>query len=319
MNKYLKPQNYLNAARILANESILPLAELTLSRDPSLPLKHPPIFILGAPRCGSTLAVQVITKALTVGFLSNRHAQWYGAPALCERMFPTTPRTLASDYRSKHGNINGTDAPSEAGEWWYRFFRRSPVYTPLQESFPKKMRSFRRSITALTNAFDRPILFKNLYASLRLQPITSHIPESIFIVVHRNEIDNAHSILEARYKQFGSYDHWFSSEPPNIDSLKKLPPEQQAIEQVREIHKTINQDLATNEHGVTRRFDIHYEELCNDTHKCIKQLKSFLRKHNPSIEDRDVVPFCFKRRSEIKIPNLLYKKVVEYSTGSNQI
>lgn len=88
-------------------------------------------------------------------------------------------------------------------------------------------------MAALTNAFGRPILFKNLYAPLRIQAIAHHLPESLFIITHRDEVDNGHSLLEVRKKVFGSYHQWWSMEPPDTESLKRLPAHQQVKEQIR--------------------------------------------------------------------------------------
>ena len=204
MNKYLNPLNYAGRLFSLANRHLLERAETILAPKIDEPLRYPPIFFLGAPRSGSTLAVQVITDALDVGYITNRHCQWFGVPALAEKLFHPIRSRPASDYRSRHGVTQGWHAPAECGEWWYRFFRRKPPYMRLDEVDPAKMRAFRRSVAALTNAFDRPIVFKNLYASLRIQAIAHYLPESLFVVIHRNEVDNGHSLLEARDRVFGN-------------------------------------------------------------------------------------------------------------------
>lgn len=178
--KYLNPKNYASAALKLANRHALEHVEKLIAPDADLPLRHPPIFFLGALRSGSTLAVQVITDTLDVGYISNRHCQWFGAPALAERWFHPTKGRPGSDFQSRQGTTEGSYAPAECGEWRYRFFRRKPPYRKLYEVCPRRMRQFRRSVAALTNAFDRPIVFKNLCASLRVQATAHYLPESPF-------------------------------------------------------------------------------------------------------------------------------------------
>lgn len=178
------------------------------------------------------------------------------------------------------------------------------------------MRQFRRSVAALTNAFGRPILFKNLYASLRIQAIAYHLPESLFIVTHRNEIDNAHSLLEARYHRFKDYDPWLSVEPPEIELLKKLPAHKQVIEQIRHTHQTIDRDLALAGIDKTRRFDLVYEDFCDNPRKTVDQIQDFLSKNDCKVDRRSDPPERFTSRQEVRIDRDLYNRMVVYSRGT---
>ncbi|XOF34041.1 MAG: sulfotransferase [Candidatus Electrothrix sp. YB6] len=278
------------------------------------PLRHPPIFILGPPRSGSTLMIQVITDALDVGYISNRHCRWFGAPALAEYLYHPLSNKPLSDYRSNHGTTCGAYAPAECGSWWYRFFRRNPPYVTSDDVDPIKMQEFRCSIAALTNALDKPVLFKNLYASLRIQPIAKYIPESLFIVIHRNEVDNGHSLLEARYKSFKNYTPWFSVEPHGIKEIINLPPYKQVIEQIRHIHMVINQDMQRVDISPKRRFDLNYEKFCYNPSEKINAIQSFLESHGCRTTRRSYsIPEHFNRRNEIRIDQKLYQAMKSYS------
>ena len=57
---------------------------------------YPPIFIIGAPRSGSTLLLQAIIEVFDLGYISNCHCNWYGAPALAGSSFTTRNRAKAS-------------------------------------------------------------------------------------------------------------------------------------------------------------------------------------------------------------------------------
>lgn len=313
MNRYhLKLKNYVHRALTLVNHYAMGHLESLLSLKTEEP-RHPPVFFLGAPRSGSTLAVQVITDALDVGYISNCHCRWFGAPALAERLFHPIKGRPLSDYKSQHGTTKGSYAPAECGEWWYRFFRRNPPYVTLKEVDPRRMRQFRRSVVALTNAFDRPILFKNLYASLRIQAIAHYLPESLFIVMHRNEVDNGHSLLETRKKVFGNYDDWWSMEPPDIERLKILPVHEQVIEQIRYIHTTIGEDLHSGGIPRSRRFELSYEDFCDDPAKMIDDLQAFLLSNGCQVSRIGPIPKRFMRRDEVRIDKTLYDAMARYS------
>ena len=210
----------------------------------------------------------------------------------------------------------GWHAPAECGEWWYRFFRRKPSYTQLDDVDPKKMRAFRCSIASLTNALDRPILFKNLYASLRIQAIAHYLPESLFIVIHRNEVDNGHSLLEGRDRVFGNYQTWWSIEPPEIEVLKKLPAHEQVIEQIRHTYRTIDSDMKLAKIDSKRRMDFTYEDFCDSPASIVESVCSFLKQNGCQVKSRDIVlPESFARRQELHIDKKLYESLRRYAAG----
>ncbi|QVL49808.1 MAG: sulfotransferase [Thiocapsa sp.] len=315
-SRLFNPRAYARFGVSLANRYVLDKLERLLIPIPDEPLRHPPIFFLGAPRSGSTLMTQVITDALDLGYISNRHCQWFGAPALAERLLHPTAGRPISDYRSVQGVTKGSYAPAECGEWWYRFFRRRPPYVTLNEVDPRKMRRFRQSVAALTNAFDRPILFKNLYASLRIQAIAHYLPESLFIVTHRDEVDNGHSLLDARYQRFSNYEAWLSVEPPQTEVLKTLPVHQQVIEQIRHIHEAIERDLEIGRVPASRRLDLSYEEFCANPSRSVGALLAFLASNGYKAELRGDVPLRFKRGTEIRIDSTVYVAMADYAQRS---
>ncbi|NEP55949.1 MAG: sulfotransferase [Symploca sp. SIO2G7] len=294
------------------NSGLHRLEYLVLNANPDT-LVYPPIFIIGTPRSGSTLLYQVLTDYYNIGYLSNFHANFYGSPFLIERLFhPLTSHQL-SNYTSYHGQTQGWLAPSECGAFWYRFFRRKPSYIPLEEADSQKLRQLRASIAALSNAFGKPVLFKNLYCSLRLRPIAEALPESLFIVIHRDIVDNGHSLLAGRKKVYGNYNTWWSAEPPNIEQLKKLPPYQQVIEQIQQIYALINRDQQFI--GANRFLDLYYEDFCQDTHKNLRKIGAFLKEHAVYLVRRveiSKIPSSFPRTNDIVIDQSMYSRMVEY-------
>ncbi len=243
MRRFLRPSSYIEGGRRVLNRYLLPGLESILSTGPLELRSRPPTFIIGPPRCGSTLAVQILTEALDVGYISNAHAPWFGCPAVAECFLRWTRVRTPSDFSSELGVTKGAHGPAECGEWWYRFFPRSPAYVDRRDVDPASGLAFRRSIVALTRARARPLIFKNLYASLRIHPIVAAVPEAVFVIIRRDESDIADSLLRARRKVHGREDLWFSVEPPNIDELRHLPPDMQVLEQVRSIYALIERDL----------------------------------------------------------------------------
>lgn len=270
-----------------------------------------PIFIIGAPRSGSTLLYQVLTDHYEIGYITNFHCKFWGAPSWAQKIIDPLRWRRESDFQSYHGQTQGVAAPSECGQFWYRFFRRKPQYVPQSEANPSKMVQMRRAVNSLILSFHRPVLFKNMNCALRLRPIATALPKALFIVIHRDLVDNAHSLLEVRMKVNGSYDAWWSMEPPNMDELAKLPAHEQVVEQIREIYDLIAGDR--EKIGEGRFLDISYEEFCKETIASLSKLEDFLSKHGVVLRQRTGVPSSFERTVKINIPQELYQKLKAYA------
>lgn len=274
----------------------------------------PPIFILGAPRCGSTLLIQALTEAFDIGYVSNCHCKWYGAPCLAESLLKPLLNRPASSFSSKHGTTDGSYSPAECGQYWYRFFRHKPAYVPITNISKTKLSRFQRSVNAFIYAVGKPVVFKNLYAGLRLQPILKAFPNSLFIIIKRDEIDNAHSILEGRFETFRSYDRWWSVEPPNVEELKKLPAYQQVVEQIRSIYHLVEADLSLMKVKKDQIMRVSYEDFCINPGREIDSLDLFFRRNGLDITRRAGLPNSFPmRRREIRIDPAVYQSMADYS------
>jgi LPS sulfotransferase NodH len=268
-----------------ALNSVLDRVETAAAGSAESPLPQPPVFIVGPPRTGSTLLYQLVVGCFDVGYLSNRHCRLYGAPSLVERTrHPDPPSVLESRY----GRTSGHDAPSECGEYWYRFFRRSPQYVPRGEADPEKLRRLRASVRALGKAAGRPLVFKNLICALRLGPISEALPEAVFVRIRRDVLATAVSLLAGRKALFGDYGHWWSSEPPGIDRLRTLPPHEQVVEQIAAVEELIDQARA--EAGPERFCELTYETLCEDPAAALATIAALAERNGFRLTPRRPAP-----------------------------
>jgi hypothetical protein len=134
-----------------------------------------------------------------------------------------------------------------------------------------------------------------------LGPIIRYLPESRFIVISRDELDNARSLLAGRRELGGSYEAWWSVEPPDSGSLRALPPHSQVVEQIRGIHAQIDCDL--NRFGVpeSRVHRIRYESLCEDTDRCITNCEAFFARNSIHVNRLFTTPSSFECRATSSI------------------
>ncbi len=300
---YRKPLHYFNW--------ILNKIEPIFSDQSDKPLRYPPIFIIGAPRSGSTLLYQVMTEYYDVGYLSNLHCRFYGAASWLERIVRPLRWRKPLNFSSRHGVTKGIAAPSECGEFWYRFFRRKPQYIPIEEANPRQLRRLRGAVRALIHAFDKPILFKNMNCALRLHPTAKTLPEALFIVTQRNLLDNAHSLLEVRKKLHGDYQTWWGMEPPNIDNLTKLSSHEQVIKQVQDIMELIA--IESNVFGKNKFFYVDYDLFCKNPQYVLNKMDQFFTGHGIVLRKTEGKRLLtFNKSQSIRIDSALYEQLQEY-------
>jgi hypothetical protein len=259
-----------------------------------------PTFIIGAPRSGSTVFYQTLVNAFSFGYLTNLHCQLYGAPYLLQAAVGRWLPQAQSPYTSEHGQVDGLMSPSECGQFWYRWFRRRPQYVPIEDIDMRQLQSLRRVLIGLTNAFGQPLLFKNLNCALRLQPLAALLPEARFIYIRRNPLWMAQSLLLGRQRVHGNKDIWWSLEPPNIDELRGLPPEEQVVRQVDSIHRLILKEMQTI--GPERFLSVPFENFCSDVRGTLGAVRLFLLHSGVELAPRFKVPDTLPVADVIRLP-----------------
>jgi hypothetical protein len=276
---------------------------------PGAPLTHRPIFIVGAPRSGSTLLYQLMVDHYDVGYLANAHCRWPGGPSIVERRERVLAnRPVAGDYTSTYGATSGDAGPSECGAYWYRFFPRTPHHV---EQLPEEtLAQIRASVRAFGDVVGRPLVYKNLYATVRMRPLAAALPEALFISISRDVVANSHSLLEGRRKNLGSYDEWFSVEPPGIEQLRSLPAHEQVLGQIRALEELIESDAQTI--GADRFHHVSYEALCADAHGELARIGAFVQQHGTELAVRADVPSTFPAGgTSVRIDEALYQRLLE--------
>jgi LPS sulfotransferase NodH len=275
-------------------------------------LPYATIFVVGAPRSGSTLLYQLLTDRFDVGYLANGHARHPGAPSLVERLrgFVRGRQAELGDYRSSFGGTAGELGPSECGPFWYRFFPRRPHYVSA-DAFPAaSRRELRAAIGAFVEACGRPVVYKNLVCTARLEAIAATLPEALFIVVHRDLVANARSLLDARMRVAGAYGAWWSVEPPGIERLLQLPAPEQVVEQVRALDALVARVEASI--GSERVLHLAYEELCADPRGQLERIAAFAAAQGFELAERGDVPASFPERGGSMLPPELDEALLDY-------
>jgi hypothetical protein len=113
------------------------------------------------------------------------------------------------------------------------------------------------------------------------------------------------SILEARKRQFGSENEWYSFKIPEYLQLRDLDPITQSAGQVHYITKAVNKGMAAVEES--KKLVVQYEEFCQDPQQVFGQLlgKLNLIKSNYSGPEQFKVTRADKLPNRVVIENAL--------------
>lgn len=241
-------------------------------------LKHQPIFIIGAPRTGSTILYQTITNLYDVLYVDNLvckfHQNFFFGFWLSDKIYGNQPH---NNYEADHGNTHmyGLHAPSECGQFWYRWLPKDHHYIEADEIPDKKLEEIKKEITAVVNYFDKPLVFGNNNAGLRLNMLNKIFPNAKYIMTLREPLSVVSSLLKARKKFYGSYEKWWSLMPSNHIYLKQLDFAEQVVMQYFWINKNIKDDIK-NLDKTDCLSEVEHKKFCEDFDGTIRVLEDFM-------------------------------------------
>lgn len=229
----------------------------------------PPIFIVGAPRTGSTILYQALTNTYSLTYIDNDACGWHRNLRfglwLSQKKYKDAPH---NNFEADHGNTckYGGHAPSECGQFWYRWLPTDRHFVDFPEITDEMVKGIREEVLGASSFLKQPLLFKNLNAGQRLRLIHKAFPEARIIFVRRDPRFVTRSILRARERIGIVEGQWWSVMPPNVSTLKKLPENEMCAAQVYSLEQQIEQDLSLFPAANIRQ--VHYqafsEELVHD-------------------------------------------------------
>lgn len=273
----------LNAQKLLGNIRLLRPIENKIIHGCSSEL-IPPVFIVGAPRTGSTILFQLLIRKYKFSYFNNLQSFFYASPAIIAKMSYrlAIKNALKLRLNSKYGYIKGVFSPSEAGAVFRYWFGEKGFSDRSTENRRKYIKNTINYISSLSSA---PFLSKNLNNSLRLNAITSVFPEAFFIWIKRNPLYASQSLIKMRRTLYGSENIWASVKPAKYKKLLKYEPFEQVARQIKDIEDYIGKTL--NDRTGFNFISVSYKNLCEDTQNVLNNVsKTYESMCGFKLEDR---------------------------------
>jgi hypothetical protein len=224
--------------------------------------RTPCVFILGAPRTGSTFLYQALVSCFRLPYIANlTNDHWAQRPLVGLALQKALSGRENVGFRSAYGKVSGPLAPSEGSAVMRHWFGGGhPSQLVSTEAVRGRESELVRTLQGAWTLYGRPLVVKNAWNCFRIAWLARALPRAAFVWVRRDIAAAARSDLLARYAVHGDASRWNSATPANVEDIRKLPPAHQVVENQYEFTRAIDSALAALDPH--RHARLWYEDLC---------------------------------------------------------
>lgn len=242
-------------------------AETLKETGPASDTPHNSIFIVGAPRSGTTFLYQLLSFQYDIGYIDNLIARFHWDPVLgvCLRREIGYKKEFTG--KSIFGRTTGISEPHEFGRYWrdqlgYDDMRQKPNHNQIE------LDKLAASLNQISMFFGKPVLYKPFHLVFHLHEMVEKMQNSKWIFVERDELQNALSLISLREAR-GDI-HTPQSLYPTSANLYQDPYEN-IIAQIRHINNLITVGLSSLPDS--RYLKITLDALTENTSSTLKSIE----------------------------------------------
>ena len=245
------------------NEYLAP-RELELYEEREI--EHAFVFVLGLPRSGTTLLSQLLAYCLDAGYVNNFAARFWRAPVHGIRLARliaagAEPPSFESDYARTKSLLD----IHEWGYFWRHWLEKhsfDDVVQAREREDELDWAGLRLALANVQHEFGKPFVAKNMLGAYHLPRLRRELGPVLYVLIERDELDAAVSILDARRKYYDDPRAWWSYIPPEYPRLKDLDEWEQVAGQVHYLARFYQRALAeVGDDAVVR---VTYERLAKE-------------------------------------------------------
>lgn len=273
----------------------------------------PPIFVMGAARCGSTLFMQWLAATGAFAYPTNLLSRFWSAPITGARIqkLLTDPAydfrdelynlKYEPDFTSHHGKTTGALAPNEFWYFWRHLGLTNHYQTEAQLSERLDGETLRAELAGITAEFGKPFATKGMIFNEHIPLMARLLPNAVFVWVRRQPEFNIQSLLQARQRQFGDMRRWYSFEIEAYPKLAELDPVASVSGQIAAIHHEIASGLQSL--APHRALTVDYAEFCQAPARVYQALAERME-HADNKLPQYIGPTSFEVRDHWKLEHL---------------
>ena len=204
----------------------------------------PLVLVVGLPRSGTTLMMQLLSYCLNLGYVNNLMAKFWLAPNIGYKIGQDSTINKQAVFQSNYGKTLDVSSPHEFSYFWINWLKitKTPAYDPSTAAVKIDYEGLSTVIKRLQHQAGTGFMFKGLHPIRHIEKLQQKFRKILVVRVLRNPIEVAHSLKNARIKYYGNPNSWWSLITPNYDELKELPYHLQIPLQM----KTLQDDFERN-------------------------------------------------------------------------
>jgi LPS sulfotransferase NodH len=239
---------------------VLRRGERRITADPP-PSHEPMLFIVGAPRSGTTLVYQVLARHLPVSYPTNLSALFPSSPISAQQLFGRWLRRTPRGVGSFYGNTRSLRDVNDGFHIWDRWLGPER-YTGRDSIGADERAEMRRFFDAWRALFAQPLINKNNRNTDSMAIIADVFPEAHFLVVRRDPLCTLQSLVVARQVVQGTGRHGWGLHSRDAASDNIADVIDAVCDQLVEIERRLCDGCA----AITpeRLLEVSYEAFCAD-------------------------------------------------------